>query len=177
MVVLMIGPKSVGKTTLGRYAAELRPDKFVFFDLEEQFQNGKGCSSIDYINQNGAQACLDAFQDIIEHIAYKNIKKNCLIEIANSAFSDASVAFNWFLHTNYSLLTVFASANSILERDPANNTSLPEAINFSEYSSERKAIYNLARPNYLDLSKLTKLEAKEKFINFIDNELLLVTLS
>jgi hypothetical protein len=162
---------------LGRYAAERRPDMYPFYDLEEEFQHRKGCLSIDYTNKNGAQACLDACQEIIQQIASQNIKRNCLIEVCNSAFTDASMAFNWLLHSNHTLLTIYASPSVLSRREPLSIIRTPEDFLIYEYCPERRVIYNLARPNYLDVSNLTELEAKEKFLNFLENELFLVSLS
>jgi shikimate kinase len=163
MIVLVVGPSGVGKSTLGEYAEQKIPG-CRFYDLDKLVKKRTGKSTGKLLPKIGNDAFLNLCQTEVKKLASECPGKLCIVAVGAGALQSCHV-LEWL--KIHSTLAITALAREVYERGGARNQERSfEEFKQTEYSPCRIQIYSSA-DHTLAVDGLSLQQAKEQFVQLI----------
>jgi len=168
MLILLIGPSGVGKSSLASYASA-KISNCKFYDLDDLVAKESGVQkAINVFNRDGPEIFFQKSVEIIENI--KNQNDNQLYLIAVGAGTLVSQQSKNRLK-NYTTISIIAPPEKVIVRNPLGPNRDFQEFKMTEYSPFRLSLYQSANFNF-PVDSLTKTEAQAKFVEFLNEEVL-----
>jgi len=139
MIVLLIGPSGVGKTTYGKYASTSVSD-CCFYDLDERVKEHTGKGALQLFRK-GPDSLLEACKSIVDALAARCAERLCLVAVGAGALQSER-ALEW-LRGRVSI-AILAPPEEVQKRRELWRQKGLEAFKHSEYSPDRLQIYDAA---------------------------------
>jgi len=165
MLILIVGPSGVGKSTLGEYAGQNMVN-CQFFDLDKLVKERTGCSTGKLLPEIENDAFLDLCCREMDILCNECLDGLHIVAIGSGALQ-SSHALEWL--RRYSTLAITAPAEEVYNRGGARNQNRTlKEFEQTEYSPYRIRIYDSA--NYkLAVDGLSEQQAKDRFLELIES--------
>ena len=167
MVILLIGPSAIGKTTLGRICASQMAE-YDFVDLDEAIARLNNVpTAYQSARQFGLARFLSDCREIVATYDSKHANANSILIIAVGEWALRMDKLETWL-SSYRTVSLVAPVDEVFQRrNQLTDISFENYCRFN-YSEERKRIYANCDVA-LDIGHLTQAEAVEKLIQAIEN--------
>lgn len=164
MLVLLIGPSGVGKTTLGKCAAGER--SYVrFIDLDDLVR--PRCVGSDITTGNKySERFADLSVDELERLGQENSGDTSLCLVAVGAGSIHTEPARRYIETLPCRVTIYAEPEEVHHRNPHLKHRSLDRFKQDEYSAERVRFYNTSQDR-VDVSDLNVMEARNEFMRWL----------
>lgn len=163
MVVLLVGPSGVGKSSLGRFACEGLPN-CEFYDLDDLIKkNNAGESASSVLKRLGADGFFDQSRRAILQVEANCIDQVCVVAVGAGTLQ--SPQCREFLE-KFPTISIWAPPEEVLCRNPLGRGREITEYKSTEYSTYRERIYKDSRFQF-PVSGLDETTAKQKFAEFL----------
>jgi shikimate kinase len=165
MVVLLVGPSGVGKSTLGEYAGQ-KVANCQFRDLDRLVEERTGCSASKLLPDIGNDAFLALCCKEVEALCAGCVDELCIVVVGSGALQ-SSHAPEWL--RQHLTLAITAPAEEVYKRGGKRNRARTcTEFEQTEYSPRRIEIYDSADYK-LPVDGLSEQEAKDRFLELIES--------
>jgi shikimate kinase len=165
MIIFLIGPSGVGKTTLGEFAGETVAG-CKFYDLDKLVEERTGKPASRLLPQIGNDEFLEKCKEAIRDLDCNDADKLCVVAIGAGALQSEK-ALNWLKH--HETVAITAPATDVYKRGGRRNENRTlESFKDTEYSSRRREIYSSAN-HVLPVDALPVEEAKKQFVKLLSS--------
>lgn len=169
MLYFLIGPSGVGKSELGSFGARIFKD-CLFFDLDKLVtEKMRVPHARELSGKTGWNAFWYVSEEVINKLNDKHRDSSSLILVAVGAGSLCTKNGRNYFRQCPNTITIFAPAEEVIQRNPLGpNRSFQEFQN-TEYSDSRMDVYNSTQYK-IDVSRLNEEQARQKFIDFLQDK-------
>ena len=166
MLILLIGPSGVGKTSLGNYAStKLSNCKFDDIDSLIAKENDTE-KATEVLNKNGPEIFFQKSVEIVENIKNQDDSQLYLIAVGAGTL-ESHQSKNWL--NNYITISITAPPEEVRVRDPSKSKRDFQKFKMTEYSPFRLSLYQSANFNF-PVDGLNETEAQTKFVKYLNEE-------
>ena len=165
MLILVVGPSGVGKSTLGEYA-EQKIANCQFFDLDRLVKGRTGRSTDELLPEIGNDAFLALCRKEVDLLSDERLDGLCIVAIGAGALQSCH-ALEWL--RQHSTLAITAPAEEVYSRGGKRNENRTlKEFEQTEYSPYRIQIYDSADYK-LAVDGLSESQAKDGFLELIES--------
>jgi|GEM_PF-5163707 len=169
MIVLLIGPSGVGKSSCGEYASQ-NLSSCEFHDLDDLVAKATGSTACLVLREQGNDGFIEICQRILSKIETEPRNKVKLSLVAVGAGALQSHRANEWLK-RYTTVLVSAPEAEVFNRNPLGRERNYLEFCRTEYSSRRQSIYNAAT-HKIFVGGLTKNDAQSEVLKYLRDEIL-----
>lgn len=170
MVILVIGPSGVGKTTYGRHVEEVIPE-CQFFDIDRLVHKRWNKSVRQQLHDDGNNAFFKRCQQVVDGLL-QHCNESVGIAALGAGALQSDLVSTWLSNYPDPTIAIVADPDEVYRRGKQRNQNRTfEQFREMEYSQRRKDLYNIAQYQCY-VSKLSLEEAKHYFADMIRNILI-----
>lgn len=162
MLILLVGPSGVGKTTEGRAVCERIPD-CEFHDIDDLIGKSQNRQASQLLPEVGADRFAEISLDVVEAVS-----KDCADKIGLAAVGAGTLesrsTIEWL--RNYVTVAITAPAEEVYRRDRLRFQRTLKKFTKVEYSDYRMSIYNSATYQH-PVSGLSLEQASEELFRLL----------